>query len=122
MEQECIETENTSLILDTSYSRGYKKVGGQKNLGPRNHLFGKWNVVFFYPKDDSPGCTIESCHFRDNYKSFIENGIVLYGVSTDSIDSHKKFKQKHNLQYSLLSDAGAVLIKKLNLKKNIQYN
>ena len=104
------------FLLNTKFPN-FSLKNETSNLISNGDLLGKWNVIFFYPKDDSPGCTVESCHFRDNYKSFIENDIGLYGVSTDSIDSHKKFKQKHNLQYSLLSDVGAILIKKLNLKK-----
>ena len=79
-------------------------------------LKGNWTVLFFYPKDDSPGCTIQSCHFRNNYDYFLKNNIQLFGISTDGKESHKKFKEKYQLPYSLLSDKGAKLIKKLNLK------
>lgn len=82
-----------------------------------NDLIDTWTVLFFYPKDHSPGCTLQSCHFRNNYDYFFKNEIQLYGVSTDSVDSHKEFKQKNRLQFSLLSDKGAIFIKKLNLKK-----
>ncbi|MAV59713.1 MAG: peroxiredoxin, partial [Euryarchaeota archaeon] len=62
---------------------------------------GKWTVMFFYPKDESPGCTLQSCSFRDRYDQFLEQGISLYGVSSDSVKSHKRFKQRYRLQYSL---------------------
>jgi thioredoxin-dependent peroxiredoxin len=63
-------------------------------------------VVYFYPKDDTPGCTIESCAFRDVYEDLKEQGAEVIGISSDSIDSHKQFAQKHNLPFILLSDAG----------------
>tara|TARA_B100001175_G_scaffold10058_1_gene7895 strand:- start:813 stop:1280 length:468 start_codon:yes stop_codon:yes gene_type:complete len=80
---------------------------------------GKWNVIFFYPKDDSPGCTIQSCSFRDKYEEFNNLGVQIFGVSSDSVSSHKRFKEKYNLQYSLLSDEGGKLVKSLVLKKNL---
>lgn len=67
--------------------------------------FGKMNVVlFFYPKDNTPGCTKEACEFRDYWSEFKALNTVVYGVSKDSIKSHDKFIEKHNLPYELLSD------------------
>lgn len=83
------------------------------------NLNGKWSVIFFYPKDESPGCTLQSCSFRDKYEEFYELGVQIFGVSSDSVSSHRKFKEKHNLQYSLLSDKGGILAKNLKLKKNL---
>jgi peroxiredoxin Q/BCP len=83
------------------------------------NLNGKWSVIFFYPKDDSPGCTLQSCSFRDKYEEFNDLGVQIFGVSSDSVSSHRKFKEKHNLQYSLLSDKGGILAKNLKLKKNL---
>ena len=80
---------------------------------------GKWNVIFFYPKDESPGCTIQSCTFRDKYEEFNNLGVQIFGVSSDSVSSHKRFKEKYNLQYSLLSDEEGKLAKSLVLKKNL---
>ncbi len=80
---------------------------------------GKWNVIFFYPKDESPGCTIQSCSFRDKYEEFNNLGVQIFGVSSDSVSSHKRFKEKYNLQYSLLSDKAGELAKSLVLKKNL---
>ena len=85
------------------------------------NLNGKWSVIFFYPKDESPGCTLQSCSFRDKYEEFKELGVQIFGVSSDSVSSHKKFKKKHNLQYSLLSDKGGMLAKSLKLKKNLGF-
>ena len=84
-------------------------------------IIGKWSVIFFYPKDESPGCTLQSCSFRDKYEEFNNLGVQIFGVSSDSVSSHKKFKKKHNLQYSLLSDKGGILAESLRLKKNLGF-
>jgi peroxiredoxin Q/BCP len=63
-------------------------------------------VLYFYPKDDTPGCTVESCAFRDQYEVFKEVGAEVIGVSGDSSESHQKFATKHNLPFTLLSDKG----------------
>jgi len=86
-----------------------------------SNIEGKWTVIFFYPKDESPGCTLQSCSFRDRYDQFLEQGISLYGVSSDSVKSHKRFKQRYGLQYSLLSDKGGVFANALKLKKDFGF-
>ncbi|PJJ60061.1 peroxiredoxin [Hymenobacter chitinivorans] len=63
-------------------------------------------VLYFYPKDDTPGCTAEACSFRDQYEDFLELGAEVVGVSSDSEASHQKFTQKHRLPFPLLADAG----------------
>ena len=65
---------------------------------------GKTVVLYFYPKDDTPGCTAEACDFRDNHQDLIANGIVVLGVSVDDEQSHKKFISKHSLPFPLLAD------------------
>ena len=65
---------------------------------------GKTVVIYFYPRDNTPGCTKEACGFRDNYKELIDNGIVLLGVSKDSIAAHGKFISNYSLPFVLLSD------------------
>ncbi len=67
-------------------------------------LKGKPYILYFYPKDDTPGCTKEACSFRDNYAAFRKAGVEIYGVSTDSVESHVKFRNKYNLPFPLLSD------------------
>ena len=62
------------------------------------------NVLFFYPKDDTPGCTKEACAFRDEYKQFSELDTEVIGISSDSVESHKRFAKKHKLPFTLLSD------------------
>ena len=68
-------------------------------------LKGKTVVLYFYPKDQTPGCTTEACDFRDNYKAFQKKGAVVLGVSADSAASHQKFKDKQSLPFPLLVDA-----------------
>jgi len=65
---------------------------------------GKTVVLYFYPKDDTPGCTAEACDFRDNYQGLTAKGIVVLGVSVDDEKSHQKFVTKHNLPFTLLAD------------------
>ncbi len=65
---------------------------------------GKKVILYFYPKDNTPGCTTEACDFRDNLNAFLNKGFVVIGVSPDSISSHKKFKEKYGLNFPLLSD------------------
>ena len=79
----------------------------------RGHLFnissvlGKKNlVIYFYPKDDSPGCTKEACSFRDQFEVFKEADAVIIGISSQSVKSHKEFAEKYRLNYTLLSDDG----------------
>jgi peroxiredoxin Q/BCP len=68
-------------------------------------FLGESNVVlYFYPKDFSPGCTAQACHFRDNYEDFTDLGAVVIGVSGDSPESHKRFVEEHLLPFILLSD------------------
>jgi peroxiredoxin Q/BCP len=65
---------------------------------------GKKVVLYFYPKDDTPGCTKEACNFRDDYSAYDKAGVVILGVSPDSVASHVKFKKKFQLQFPLLAD------------------
>lgn len=65
---------------------------------------GKWVVLYFYPKDDTPGCTTEACNFRDDYSAYEKAGVTIIGVSKDSPNSHAKFKAKYQLPFSLLAD------------------
>jgi peroxiredoxin Q/BCP len=65
---------------------------------------GKWLVVYFYPKDDTPGCTTEACNFRDGRHVLEAKGVEIIGISKDTVKSHAKFAQKHNLDFTLLAD------------------
>jgi peroxiredoxin Q/BCP len=70
---------------------------------------GQWVVLYFYPKDDTPGCTKEACGFRDNTEVFSERDAVIFGVSRDTVESHAKFAEKFSLPFPLLSDADGVV-------------
>ncbi len=75
------------------------------------HQFkGKKVVLYFYPKDDTPGCTAEACNFRDNYQSLTTQGIVVLGVSVDDEKSHQKFITKHSLPFTLLADTDKKIV------------
>ena len=70
----------------------------------RDDLAGQRTVLYFYPKDDTPGCTKEACAFRDRMGDYGEAGIKVYGVSLDSPESHREFREKYNLNFPLLTD------------------
>lgn len=72
---------------------------------------GKWVILYFYPRDDTPGCTKEACSFRDNIGEFTKRGLVIVGVSKDSVASHKKFADKYHLNFTILSDESTETIK-----------
>jgi thioredoxin-dependent peroxiredoxin len=72
---------------------------------------GRWLLLYFYPKDDTPGCTKEACSFRDNFSEFSKRGIEVLGVSQDSPKSHKRFREKYHLNFQLLSDEGGEIVK-----------
>lgn len=76
-------------------------------------------VLFFYPKDFTPGCTSEVCNFRDSYQDFQDLGAEVIGISGDSEASHKKFSLKYELPYTLLSDSKGSIRKKLSVKKSL---
>ncbi len=65
---------------------------------------GKKVILYFYPKDDTPGCTTEACNFRDDYDVYVDEGVIIFGISPDSAVSHQKFKKKFELPFYLLVD------------------
>jgi len=67
-------------------------------------FLGKPVVLYFYPKDDTPGCTTEACEFRDDYSVYESAGVVILGISPDTSKSHQKFKKKYNLPFTILAD------------------
>ncbi len=76
-----------------------------------SHYKGKWIVLYFYPKDDTPGCTKEACGYRDAVQKFKDKNAVIFGISKDAVASHKKFAEKFSLNFPLLSDPTAETIK-----------
>lgn len=92
-------------------TRDFQLPDQDNNLHSLSAYKGKWVVLYFYPKDDTPGCTKEACSFRDNFKRLQDLGVVVLGVSKDSVSSHKKFAQKYHLNFPLLADVSAETIK-----------
>ena len=102
------------LLIASSSSIAELKVGEKApnfSLQDQNnvtHTFsdykGQWVVLYFYPKDDTPGCTTQACDFRDAVKRIIVSKAIVFGLSLDSVTSHKLFAEKYNLPFSLLAD------------------
>ena len=80
------------------------------NIITNEQLLGKKTIIYFYPKDNTPGCTTEACNLRDNYHRFLAQGYQVYGVSKDSQKSHQNFIAKYNLPFPLLSDPSTDMI------------
>lgn len=80
-------------------------------------FLGKQILLYFYPKDDTPGCTKEACEIKDNHSSFTNANVVVLGISKDSKESHEKFKEKYELPFALLSDENCEVIKKYKAEK-----
>ncbi len=76
---------------------------------------GKKVILYFYPKDDTPTCTVQACNLKDNYSTLVKKGFQVIGVSTDSVKSHKKFEQKFQLPFPLVSDEDKKIVDKYNL-------
>jgi len=93
------------LLSDNGKEVSLKKLKGHKV------------VLYFYPKDDTSGCTKEACDFKDSIKSFEKKETVVIGVSRDSVDSHKKFKSKFDLPFTLLSDESATMLEEYGVWK-----
>jgi len=90
------------------------------NLFNINSVLGKKNIViYFYPKDDSPGCTAQACSFRDQFEVFKEADAVIIGISGQSVESHKEFAEKHRLTFTLLSDEENKVRKQFGVPTNL---
>ena len=79
-----------------------------------NDFKGKKVIIYFYPKDNTPGCTAEACNLRDNFDDLLKQGFEIIGVSADSVNSHKKFSEKYNLPFSLISDPDKKILELYN--------
>ena len=91
------------------------------NLHSPSGYRGKKVILYFYPKDNTPGCTKQACGFAERYPQFIEKGAVVLGISKDSVASHKKFEEKYGLPFTILSDPELVAIQAYDVwqeKKN----
>jgi peroxiredoxin Q/BCP len=97
-----------SINVDES-APDFELPDAEGNLVKLSDFQGKWVVLYFYPRDNTPGCTKEACGFRDAYADFESGEVVVLGVSTDDAKSHTKFATKYNLPFPLLIDEGGVI-------------
>ena len=81
------------------------------NIVNSGELLGRKTIIYFYPKDNTSGCTAEACNLRDNYEALVAKGYNVIGVSKDSVKSHKKFQEQHSLPFTLLADTATDMIK-----------
>ena len=91
------------------------------NTISRSQYQGRWLVVYFYPKDDTPGCTKEACAFRDAYQDFTDAGAEVIGISSDSGASHKAFAKRYNLPFRLLSDVDSAVRKRYKVPNTLWF-
>ncbi len=88
-----------------------------ENISLKQYKGKKTVILYFYPKDETPGCTKEACEFRDHSAEFEQHNVVILGVSTDPIESHIKFRDKHHLPFPLLTDEDAAVAKLFGVYK-----
>ena len=92
------------MLKESKNAQDFKLLANNRQSFALKDLKGKNVVLYFYPKDDTPGCTVEACSFRDSYKEIEKLGAVVLGISPDSVKSHEKFINKFSLPFPLLAD------------------
>ena len=92
-------------------AKNFKLLGTSNKLVELNKIKSKYTVLYFYPKDDTPGCTLETKDFNSFYNKLIKLNCEIYGISKDTIESHLKFKKKYKVKFELLSDENKIAIK-----------
>ena len=92
-------------------AKNFKLLNSSNKIIELNKIKSKFTVLFFYPKDDTPGCTLETRDFNSFYNKFKKLSCEVYGISKDSIESHSKFKKKYQVKFELLSDENRIVIK-----------
>ena len=92
-------------------AKNFKLLGTSNRLVELNKIKSKYTILYFYPKDDTPGCTLETKDFNSFYNKFMKLNCEIYGISKDTIESHLKFKKKYRLKFDLLSDENKIAIK-----------
>lgn len=112
-------SDNASTVSVGSRIPGFALKDQDGNLFDISTVIGKKNlVIYFYPKDDSPGCTREACSFRDQFEVFSDADALIIGISSQSVQSHKEFAEKYRLNYTLLSDDGDKVRKLFDVPTN----
>jgi len=104
-----------AVIKEEAKAPQFKGVDQHGNTVSIADFKGKKLVLYFYPKDDTPGCTAQACNLRDNYKALLKKGLQVLGVSVDSVKSHEKFIEKYDLPFSLIADEDKKIVDKYNL-------
>lgn len=99
-------------LIETQLAPDFSLPDQEAKIHKLSDYRGKWVLVYFYPKDDTPGCTTEACTLRDNLPEFKEIKTVVLGISTDSVRTHKKFADKYGLPFTLLSDEQKEVVEK----------
>lgn len=88
----------------------FKGVDQNQQVISSKEMNGKKLIIYFYPKDNTPGCTAQACNLRDNYKALADKGFAVIGISADSVKSHKKFEEKFSLPFPLIADEDRAII------------
>ena len=96
-------------------AKNFKLLGTSNKLVELNKIKSKYTVLYFYPKDDTPGCTLETKDFNLFYNKFIKLNCKIYGISKDTVESHIKFKNKYKVKFELLSDENKIAIKEFKV-------
>ena len=98
----CVKEE--SMLQVGSLAPDFELPDQDANLHKLSSYRGKKVLIYFYPKDNTPGCTAEACSLRDNFNELKEKNLVIFGISADTVESHKKFAEEHGLPFTLLAD------------------
>ena len=96
-------------------AKNFKLLGTSNKIVELNKIKSKFTILYFYPKDDTPGCTLETKDFNSFYNKFIKLDCEIYGISKDTIESHLKFKKKYKVKFDLLSDENKIAIKEFKV-------
>lgn len=104
--------KNNLQLKENDKAPDFELADQDNNPHKLSSYLSKWVLLYFYPKDMTSGCTVEACNFRDNFPLFEKLPIKVIGISVDSVESHKKFEQKHALPFTLLADIGKEVVKK----------
>lgn len=99
---------------------GFPEIAATDGSFSPDSLQGKWTVLYFYPKDATPGCTVEGQEFRDLYPQFVDAGAAVYGCSRDSLASHRRFIEKQQFPFALISDSEELLCRAFDVIKEKQ--
>jgi peroxiredoxin Q/BCP len=99
-------------ITNNSASPDFNLADQEGKMHSLSGYKGKMVLLYFYPKDDTPGCTLEACSFRDDYSQYTKSGVVVLGVSPDTVKSHAKFAAKYHLPFPILADIDHIVCEK----------